>query len=265
MVRQFALLLSLAAVALIASCKPPTAATPSTLVVRGGPLLEDVFAEIASRFAAEHPEVDLRADFTCPPCKLTTRVEEGIDLDVFISAGEVELAILGGSGIVDRSTTEHLGRAELVLAVPPDNPADVTSLGDVHRDSIKRISIGDPIKTSPGHYAKQAFTAMGLWGEIQPKLNFTETGCKARQEAVLGYADAALLYNFCLHDEAGTPEVIETVDPSLHDPIYISISTAPGRWSDAAEAFVDFMFSTETTALLRSYGIKPLDSPKDDS
>ena len=227
------------------------------LVVRGGPLLQDVFPEVVEQFRAEHADIDIRSDFSCPPCLLTNRLSEAADMDVFIAAGDVERDMLAKSGLLDPATSQVIGSAKLVLAVPPGNPANVRALGDLHRPEVKRIAVGDPDQTSPGRYARQAFQRMGLWDEIKGKLVLTKTGCEALKSVVLGQAEAALLFNFCLHDEAGEPHLVQEVPAKLHDPIAISLTAAPNRAGPAMDAFFEFMGSPTAQAILRRTGIGP--------
>jgi len=255
MARRIAFSLMLASLALLPACRSGRSAGRETLVVRGGPLLRDVFPDIVAQFQSQRPDVNLRSDFSCPPCILTDRTSETLDLDVFISAGDVELDLLAKGGLLDLSTKEPIGSAKLVLAVPPGNPAHVKALGDLHRPQIKRVAIGDPETTSPGRYSRQAFERMGLWSEIQDKLVPTRTGCEALKSVVLGQVDAALLYSFCLHDEAGEPVIVQEIPDRLHDPIIVSLTAAPGRKGPATEAFFGFMVSPAAQSALRRAGI----------
>jgi len=236
------------------------------LVVRGGPLLQDVFPEVVEQFHAEHPDIDIRSDFSCPPCLLTNRLSEAADMDVFIAAGDVERDMLAKAGLLDPTTSLVVGSAKLVLAVPPDNPANVRTIGDLHRAEVKRVAVGDPDQTSPGRYARQAFERMGLWDEIKAKLVLTKTGCEALKSVVLGQAEAAVLFNFCLHDEAGEPHLVQELPEELYDPIAISLTAAPNREGPTKDAFFEFMDSPTAQAILRRTGIGPKPaSPKGNS
>ncbi len=238
-----------------AGCRPG-AATRTSLTVRGGPLLRGVFTEIGAVFASQHPEIDLRSDFSCPPCVLTSKIREGVDLDVFVSAGDVELDVLAKEGIIDRTTRRPIGTAQLVLVVPEGNPAGVHSLGDLHRAQVTSIALGDTETTSPGHYTRQAFEKMGLWAEVKPKLLMTKTGCEALKSVAIGKADAAVLYAFCLEDESGKPQVVAEIPPQLHDPIVVSVTLSRNAAKPAAE-FADFLQSSAARDILRKHNIEP--------
>jgi molybdate transport system substrate-binding protein len=244
-------------VVVIAGCRPSGSAR-TALTVRGGPLLRTVFTEIGSAFSSQHPEIDLRSDFSCPPCVLTSKIREGIDLDVFVSAGDVELDALAKEGVVDRSTRRPMGTAQLVLVVPAGNPAGVRGLGDLHRAKVTNIALGDTETTSPGHYTRQAFEKMGLWEEVKPKLLMTKTGCEALKSVAIGKADAAVLYAFCLEDESGKPQVVAKIPPQLHQPIVLSATLAPRAPQPAATEFADFLQSPAAQQILRKHNIQPV-------
>jgi molybdate transport system substrate-binding protein len=255
--RSALFLIAVCALAAMPACHPTGGPGRTTLTVRGGPLLRDVFPRVVVEFGKQHPEVEIRSDFSCPPCVLTDRMSEGVDLDVFVSAGDVERDILAKAGLLDPSTTEVVGSTRLVLAVPPGNPANVRALGDLHRPEVKRIAVGDPEQTSPGRYARQAFKNMGLWDEVQGKLSVNKTGCEVLRSVALGQAEAGLLYGFCLHGESGEPILVEELPDKLHDPITLSITAAPGREGPAMSAFFAFMATPDAQAILRRAGIGP--------
>ena len=255
-----ALLVAVAvSLAALAGCRPNVGArTP--LTVRGGPLLRGVFTEIGAAFARQHPEIDLRSDFSCPPCVLTSKIKQGIDLDVFVSAGDVELDALAKAGILDRSTRQPIGTVGLVLVVPEGNPADVHSIGDLHRPKVGSIALGDSDTTSPGHYTRQAFEKMGLWNEVKPKLITTKTGCEALKSVALGKADAAVLYAFCLEDEAGKPQVVAQIPADLHEPIVVAVTLAPKAPQPAGKAFAQYLRSPGAQEILKRHHIEPISS-----
>jgi molybdate transport system substrate-binding protein len=257
MERTAVLALALCAAALAPGCRSGQVSRHTALVIRGGPILRDVFPQVVDEFAKQHPDIDIRSDFSCPPCVLTDRMSEGIDMDVFVSAGNVERDILAKAGLLDPSTTEVIGSTRLVVAVPPGNPANVRTLGDLHRPEVKRIAVGDPDQTSPGHYARQAFERMGLWDEVKGKLMLNKTGCEALRSVTLGQAEAGLLYGFCLRGEAGEPVLVQEVPDKLYDPITLTITAAPGRAGPTKEALFAFMATPAAQAALRRAGVGP--------
>jgi len=93
-------------------------------------------------------------------------------------------------------------------------------------------------------------------------LEISKTGCEALKSVVLGQAEAAVLYDFCLHGEAGEPHMVQEVPDDLHDPITLGITAAPGRSGPAAEALFEFMQSPVAQAALRRAGIGPAPGPE---
>ncbi len=258
MPRKIGLLGVAAVLAAVGGCRTQRAVAPERLVVRGGPLLRDVFTELGTLFDRRNPDIALRTDFSCPPCVLVSRASDDMEVDVFVSAGDVELDILADSGILDPSTTQPIGATRLVLVVPEGNPAKLSRLEDLDRAEIRNIVVGDPELTSPGRYVRQAFERMGLWDDLADKLVLTKTGCEALKMVAVGHCDAALLYGFCLEDEAGKPEVVTEVPAELHDPILISLTLGTGRGGKATLAFVEFMQSPEAQEVLREHGVAPV-------
>lgn len=258
MLKNIGLLGMAALVPVVAGCRIQPAGAPGRLIVRGGPLLRAVFTELGSLFESRHPDIALRTDFSCPPCVLANRAADDMEVDVFVAAGDAELAILADSGILDPSTTTAIGSTRLVVVVPEGNPHKLRRLEDLERAGVKSIVVGDPDLTSPGRYVRQAFDRIGLWDKLAGKLVLTKTGCEALKMVAVGHCDAALVYGFCLEEEAGRPEVVAEVPAELHDPILISLTLGTARAGEPALAFVEFMRSPEAQEILRKHGVAPV-------
>jgi molybdate transport system substrate-binding protein len=256
--RRIGLVGMAAVVCSVAGCRSQPADAPGRLIVRGGPLLRDVFTELGSLFESRHPDIALRTDFSCPPCVLANRAADDMEVDVFVAAGDAELAVLAASGILDPSTTTAIGSTRLVVVVPEGNPHNLGRLEDLDRAEIKSIVVGDPDLTSPGQYVRQAFEKTGLWEKLAGKLVLTKTGCEALKMVAVGHCDAALVYGFCLEEEAGRPEVVAEVPAQLHDPILISLTLGTARTGKPALGFVEFMHSPEAQEILRKHGVGPV-------
>ncbi|MGQ9730545.1 MAG: molybdate ABC transporter substrate-binding protein [Candidatus Zipacnadales bacterium] len=262
--RTIALIAALSPLSTLLACRSDRIVERRPLIVRGSPLLQEIFPALVADFETAYPDIDVRTDFSCPPCALATRIQDNLVIDVFISAGDVELKWLGKSGLLDLATTVPIGSVHLVLIVPSENPANITAFGDIHRLQVKRIAMGHPDSTSLGHYVRQALENMGLWSEVEHKLLFTKTGCEAYRAVVMDQAEAGFVYNFCVAQGAGRPQIIEHIPERLHDPIVLSLTIGTGRDGPAVEAFVKYMQSPNVQAILRDYDIGPPSLPREE-
>lgn len=124
--------LALAAVALLlAGC---TSSGQRTLTVLAAASLTDVFTALETRFEADHPGVDVKISFAGSSA-LVQQVTNGAPADVFASADERNMARVADAGLAE-GTPETFATNQLTIAVPPENPAGVTSFADLAREGV---------------------------------------------------------------------------------------------------------------------------------
>jgi molybdate transport system substrate-binding protein len=92
-----------------------------TLTVLAAASLTDAFTALEKRFEADHPGVDLKISFA-GSSSLVQQITNGAPADVFAAA--------------DEKNMEKVTDAGLAIAVPPDNPAGITSLADLAKDGV---------------------------------------------------------------------------------------------------------------------------------
>lgn len=105
-----------------------------TLTVFAAASLTRSFGEIGKEFEAAHPGVTVTFSFG-GSSDLAEQIRSGAPADVFASADTKNMDSLLGSA----SDPENFASNTLEIAVPPDNPAGVTSLQDLARTSVKLV------------------------------------------------------------------------------------------------------------------------------
>jgi molybdate transport system substrate-binding protein len=143
----------LAAVALLGSavllsgCASPSAgsgtdpgATPvaeQTLTVFAAASLKETFTELTGEFERSHPGVTVSLNFA-GSADLVSQVTEGAPADVVAFADEKNMTTLTDAGLID-GTPALFASNTLEIAVPPGNPAGITSFHDLAKPGAKVV------------------------------------------------------------------------------------------------------------------------------
>lgn len=126
---------ALAAVGLLAAgCGTPGAESGRTLTVLAAASLTEAFTALERRFEADHPGVDVKQSFAGSSA-LVQQITNGVAADVFAAADEKNMAKVTGAGLA-AGEPAVFATNRLTIAVPPGNPAGITSFGDLAGDGV---------------------------------------------------------------------------------------------------------------------------------
>ncbi len=230
-------------------CSPTQAsepAAPTTLTVLAAASLTDVFAELGDRFEAEHPGVDVRLSFA-GSASLVAQAVQGVPADVLATASRATMADAVAAEVA-ADPVVVAGNA-LVIAVPSDNPGQVTTLADL-ADPARTVVMCAP-QVPCGAAAVQAFDGAGL----TPAPDSLEQDVRAvLTKVVLGEADAGLVYATDVQAAGGAVRGIAIPDAPVNDYL-IAILTGTGRPA-LAQDFVDLVRSPAGRETLSAAGFQ---------
>lgn len=235
------------------------------LQVRGGPTLAGLFDALATAYAGQPSAVEVECNFTCPPCVLLQQQVKDIDFDVIAVVGADTVDAYVKHGLVQRDTAQQFGTTRLVLVTSARRPAPLQSVEDLRNPDIDPIALADPELLGPGIVAKRALQKLDLWESLQPRLAIQETGCAAVKMASLGAASAAIICEFCLHDDGGTGGGLGDLQlvaplPDESEPqveLHAALMSGSGQ-SAAARQFIDFLLTPAAQEIIAAHGITPV-------
>ena len=135
-----------AATAAAAGCSATTSSTTSgvslksdtsvsgTITVFAAASLQGAFTTIGKQFEAAHPGTTVKFNFGASS-SLATEITSGSPADVFASAAPQNMDTVVKAG--DASSPVTFAKNVMEVAVPPSNPAHVTSVSDLSKSSVK--------------------------------------------------------------------------------------------------------------------------------
>ena len=161
--KVFALLL-LATASIAATLR---AADPKTeLLVFGAASLTESLQDLGTAYTAKTGQ---KVSFSFGASSdLARQIQVGAPADVFFSADTARMDALEKAGLVKASDRREFLSNALVVMVPKDSTAKVSSAQDLL--AFPKIALADPAAVPVGVYAKKWLTGLGLWDRIEPKL-----------------------------------------------------------------------------------------------
>lgn len=261
--------LALAAVAALGGCASAAGGSPDAspsapagsadalggeLTVYAAASLGAAFDELAARFEAEHPGVDVLPITYDGSSVLATQLVEGARADVFASADEKNMAKVDDAGLAEAPV--DFATNVLEIAVAPGNPLGVDGLDD----------LADGATRADGRAATVVLCAPDVpCGAASHALldaaSLTVTPASEEQNvtAVLtkvksGEADAGLVYVTDVRAAGDAVEGVEIANAAEATNVYPLTALRAAPNPEAASAFVAFVTSRTGQQVLASFG-----------
>jgi len=235
--------------------------TSHTLTVYAAASLTDAFTEIGRTFEAEHPDVTIVFNFGGSQ-NLRTQIEQGAPADVFASANTREMDTLVAQNFVESAMPQIFLTNQLVVILPKDNPAGITSLKDLSEANLKLVLAAEEVPA--GRYARQVLENLnGMFGaDYKDKVlaNVVSNEDNIRQAVTkvqLGEADASIVY---ISDAVAVPE-LQRIEIPVDANVLAEYPIAPLVESanlEMANQFIAYLLSPDGQSILKKWGFTPV-------
>lgn len=238
-----------------------TSSNPQTLNVYAAASLTNAFDEIGKTFEAANQGVMVKFNFAGSQA-LRTQIEEGAIADVFASANTKEMDALVNSNLVAADGAKIFLTNQLIVILPPNNPAGLTTLKELSKPGVKIILAAKEVPV--GNYALQVLDKLdlaigdGFKDKVIANVVSYENDVKQVVAKVqLGEADAGIVYT---SDTAAAPE-LKKIDIPIGNNIvakYPLASLKKSKNADFAQAFIAYVLSKDGQAILEKWGFSPI-------
>lgn len=231
-----------------------------SLSVAAAASLQEVFAEIADDFRAEHPGVEFDALTFDGSSVLAAQIVGGAPVDVFASADEHTMSSVADAGLLAAEPVPF-ATSSLEIAVAPGNPLGIESLADLDvlggDGRVPTVVMCAP-EVPCGVAARQLLERDGV--ELDPaseEQNVTAVLTKVAS----GEADAGLIYRSDVLRSAGEVDGIEIPGAAEAAGSYLIAPLEGSRSDGAARAFADYLLTDSAQARLADLGFGPVPAP----
>ena len=240
-----------------------TSAPPVTLNVFAAASLTNAFKEVATAFQTAHPNVTITYNFAGSQA-LATQINQGAPADVFASANQTQMNVVVNAGGADASASKVFAKNLLLVITPKNNPGQISTLQDLAKPGLKIVLAA---ATGPaGQYAADFLTKASADPSFGAdyKANVTKNVVSYETDVetvvtkvVQGEADAGIVYvtdalaNSSQLNQIAIPTNLQTVA------VYPIAPLKASKNPDTAQAFVDFVLSSDGQTIMQKYGFMP--------
>jgi molybdate transport system substrate-binding protein len=207
--------------------------------------------EIIPLFEEKHSNIKTEITYDSSG-KLQAQIEQGAEVDVFISASEKQMNALNDKNLIMKNSVIKLLENKVVLIVPNDNNKGINSFEDVLK--AENIAVGDPQSVPAGQYAKEVFENLKLWDDVLKKASLGTNVTEVLNWVGEGSADAGVVYSTDATSSSNVKEVSEAPAGSSSKIIYPVGIVQTTKNQEASEIFTEFLKSTEAIDIFESYG-----------
>ncbi|GAB2531748.1 molybdate ABC transporter substrate-binding protein [Brachybacterium huguangmaarense] len=223
------------------------AGTQQTLTVFAAASLTDVENEINQGFVAEHPGVQIRVT-PAGSNDLVTQIAQGAPADVLATADTKSMDSAVSQELIEGEPT-MFATNELVIAVQPGNPKNITSLADLAQPGLTVVRCAPEVPC--GGVSDQVLGATGVTLTPASEENsVTDVLTKVTS----GEADAGLVYATDVKRSDGESDAV-TIPEAAQFRNQYPIAVVKGSPSaDLAQEYVDYVTSEKGQKTLQDAG-----------
>lgn len=165
----------------------PDTRPAESITVFAAASLRSTFTELGRRFEASHPGTRVVFNFG-GSSDLFTQLDQGAPGDVFASADTANMTKARGAGLTAADPVNFATNV-LTIAVPPGNPANITSFADLARPDVHLVVCAPQVPC--GTATRRVADAAGVrLSPVSEESSVTDVLGKV----VTGQADAGLVY-----------------------------------------------------------------------
>src|SRR5215469_13264008 len=256
--RRFAVIAAGLAAVAAAGCSNSSSSSPSsagssapvtgTITVFAASSLTGAFTQLGKQFEAAHKGDTVKFSFG-PSSGLSTQITSGAPADLFASASPKNMQEVVSAG--DASNPQNFAKNTMEVAVPPNNPAKVTSVNDLAKKSVK-VALCQP-QVPCGKVAAEVFKNAGitvkpvtLQPDVKSVLTLVETG----------NVDAGMVYVTDVM-AAGSKVKGVTIPANINASTLYPIATiSSSKHKSEAQAFMNYVLSPTGQQVLAAAGFQ---------
>ncbi len=243
----------IAMIALLAGCSSdsstPAESSPAAteVTIFAAASLKATFTELGTQFEAAHPGTTVKFNFA-GSSDLVAQLEQGAPADAFASADEANM---------DKAVSADLVAAEpvifatnsMIIAVPPDNPANITGWDDLANDDVQVVVCAPEVPCGAATVRVEENTGV----ELQP-VSEEASVTDVLNKVATGEADAGIVYITDVQAAGDTVEGIEIPAKDNAVNSYPIAVVANSTQAELAQEFQDLVVGPEGQKVMAEAG-----------
>jgi molybdate transport system substrate-binding protein len=189
---------------------------------------------------------------------LAKQIENGAPADLFISADTDWIDYVEQRNLVAAGSRRNLLANDLVLIAPATSTVQLKLAPGVNVAQVlgdRRIALANPDAVPAGKYARAAFTSMGSWSAIEPKVAAADNVRAALALVARGEAPLGVVYRTDALAEKNV-RIVDTFPAGSHPAIVYPIVRLARSTSAAASTLAAYLASPAARATFERYGFR---------
>lgn len=234
---------------LLAACSTDNVTEDSssvdTITISAAASLQDALNEAIEEYNKDN---DINIDINYGGSgALREQILKGAPVDLFISASQDDFKKVEDEDLIIEKK-DYLEN-KLVL-IRPDDSTTVNSIADLK--NAEQIAIGEVDTVPAGKYAKEAFTSLNIFDELEDKYIYVSDVRAVLTYVAQGEVDAGVVYETDAKTEEDNVDIVDEFGKDTHKPIIYPIGTLSD--SKEVKAFYDFLNEDSTLEIFKKYG-----------
>lgn len=218
-----------------------------TITISAASSLTEVMTEISAQFEAAHPGTSVKFNFGGSP-QLVEQLANGAPTDVLATASPATMQKAVDADLVQ--TPFDFATNSMAIALPPDNPANVTGLADLAKPGVKTAVCAPEVPC--GAAARALFEKNAV--AVHP--NTLELDVKSVAAKVTsGEVDAGIVYVTDVKAAGSKMSSVSIPSEMNVTTTYPVAVVKDGAHIELAQQFVEFVLASQAT--FATYGFAP--------
>lgn len=244
---------------------------PVELIVFAAASMTETLTKLGEMYMEENPNVKVIFNFDSSGT-LKTQIQEGADVDVFISAGQKQMNQLDINAPEDVNKEKldfvvedsrfNILENKVALAVPEGNPAKIESYEDLKKgleEGTVLLAMGNA-DVPVGQYTQKILAFLDLDEEALAKAGHITYGTNVKEvttQVSEATVDAGVIYQTDAFSAKLT--VVDTATKEMcGQVIYPAAIMKPSKNVEAAAAFLEFLQTEEAGKVFEEVGFTPI-------
>jgi len=227
-------------------------AKPVALTISAAASLKDAMEEIKAVYQKEKPNVTITYNYGSSG-SLQQQIEQGAEVDVFLSAATKQMDALKDKGLLLDDTRKDFLENKIVLVIPKDSTA-VTDFKDLTSDKVQQVALGEPKSVPVGQYAEEMLKKLNLLDSIKPRVVYGKDVKEVLTWVETGSADAGIVYETDAKVSTKVKVVAKAPEGSISPVYYPAAVIKASKNQDTARDFINYIYSSKAKPVFEKYG-----------
>ena len=224
-----------------------------TLTISAAASMTEALTEIKALYETKYPENTLLLNFASSG-SLEQQIEQGADVDVFLSASPKYTNLLKDQGLIIEDTLINLLKNEIVLVTNMTSSLNELKFEDLESADYDKIGIGQPESVPAGQYAEEILTTLGIKDDVYTHAVFAKDVKEVLAWVETDNADLGIVYSTDAANSKSVKILSSAPADSHKTIIYPAVVIKDTTHVAEATQFLNFLSEEETMKVFLKYG-----------